>query len=74
MCLWFPTHHQALASQNTDRIQAVDSSESVNELLNRGIRLYEEQSYELARDLWFKSTSLYARQNNVLGESWENGI
>ena len=39
------------------------------QLLEKGIRLYEMESFADARDAWAESASLYARQRNFLGRA-----
>lgn len=39
------------------------------ELLEQGIRLYEMESFADAKELWTRSASLYARQENFLGQA-----
>ena len=57
-------HQQMLASDrhtlDTDRAR---------QFLERGIELYERESFVSARDLWQESALLYARQEEVLGEA-----
>lgn len=59
------SNKEALAQNPADRL----TNSSAEELLVRGIELYESDSFSTARNLWFKSASLYAKQGNVLGEA-----
>ena len=50
----------AVSSQSQDRAR---------QLLERGISLYEQESFVSARDVWLKSALLFSQQQNSLGEA-----
>ena len=58
-----------------DRQQVLSSdrptlaTDRARQLLERGIELYERESFTSARDLWQESALLYARQQDILGEA-----
>ena len=72
-CLWLspklfsPYEGKVLAEDVVD-LSALSSDRAID-LLKQGIKLYEQQSFTPAKDLWLESASLYAQQEDVLGEA-----
>ena len=47
----------------------ISATERAQQSLTQGIKLYEQESFVSARDLWTESALLYAQQQDVLGEA-----
>ena len=58
--------HRVLASE---AVIATNPDNQARQLLEKGISLYEQESFVLARDVWLKSALLYSQQQDSLGEA-----
>ena len=77
LCVWLwtvPINNRQVLAKDIADLENIDRADEARKLLEEGIVLYEKQSFTKSKDLWLKSISLYAQQDNVLGEAltWNN--
>lgn len=56
-------------TQASDRPKLTATDSSARQLLQAGIKLYEQESFRDAVAVWLQSSSLFAREQDVLGEA-----
>ncbi|MEM7757963.1 MAG: CHAT domain-containing protein [Cyanobacteria bacterium P01_A01_bin.40] len=72
-CLWLSLgsslgSDQVLAEE-IDQLYLTNQDNLAHRLLERGIKLYEQRSFDSAKNFWLKSASFYAQQKDILGEA-----